>query len=152
MTMTYSGIPASDARGHLGDLCNRVAYGRERIVLTRYGRPLLAFVPLHNIATLKRYGEKFGCSISEDPTSIVDAKDEFAKLCQRVSGDKEIVIITRSGTPRLALVPLESQYALDELEKFIDADQAQETMKIKSPENAVGLKEFLILTRNKEPV
>lgn len=108
MTMTYSGIPASDARGHFGDLCNRVAYGRERIVLTRYGHPLLAFVPLHNIATLQRYGEKFGCSISKEPTSIVDAKDEFAKLCQRVSGNKEIVIITRSGTPRLALVPLES--------------------------------------------
>lgn len=39
------GVPATDAARTLGELLNRVMYGRERIVITRHGRPVAELVP-----------------------------------------------------------------------------------------------------------
>ncbi len=143
MVMTYHGVPASDARGNFGDLCNRVAYGKERIVVTRYGRPLLALVPLHSIASLQRYSERFGFTLSSQRASMVDVKDQFAELCRRVAEGKEIIVVTKSGSPRLALVPLEaSAFTLGELEKFLDADAANAVLQGTRAEDAVGLEEI----------
>lgn len=38
-------IPVTEARAQLSELINRVGFGKERIVLTRHGRPLVALVP-----------------------------------------------------------------------------------------------------------
>ena len=42
--MTEIGV--TEARDQLGEMVNRVAYGDERIVLTRHGRPVAALVPI----------------------------------------------------------------------------------------------------------
>jgi len=39
-------IGVTQARDQLGELVNRAAYGDERIVLTRHGRPVAALVPI----------------------------------------------------------------------------------------------------------
>lgn len=41
------------ARQHFSDLINRVAYGKDRILLTRRSRPLVAVVPIEDIALLE---------------------------------------------------------------------------------------------------
>ena len=38
-------IPVTEARSQFSDLVNRVGFGKERIVLTRHGKPLVALVP-----------------------------------------------------------------------------------------------------------
>lgn len=38
-------IPVTEARAQLSELVNRVGYGKERIILTRHGKPLVALVP-----------------------------------------------------------------------------------------------------------
>lgn len=38
-------IPVTEARAQLSELINRVGYGKERIILTRHGKPLVALVP-----------------------------------------------------------------------------------------------------------
>ena len=38
-------IPVTEARAQLSELINRVGFGKERIVLTRHGKPLVALVP-----------------------------------------------------------------------------------------------------------
>lgn len=38
-------IPVTEARAQFSELVNRVGYGKERIVLTRHGKPLVALVP-----------------------------------------------------------------------------------------------------------
>ncbi len=38
-------IPVTEARAQFSDLVNRVGFGKERIVLTRHGKPLVALVP-----------------------------------------------------------------------------------------------------------
>ncbi|OGL99550.1 hypothetical protein A2501_04275 [Candidatus Uhrbacteria bacterium RIFOXYC12_FULL_57_11] len=46
-------IPTSRARLDFGDLLNRAAYGKERIVLTRRGRALVAVIPLEDLERLR---------------------------------------------------------------------------------------------------
>lgn len=46
-------IPVTQAREELADLLNRVAYGHERIVLTRHSRPVACIVPPDDLAKLE---------------------------------------------------------------------------------------------------
>jgi prevent-host-death family protein len=48
-----SEIPVTQAREELADLLNRVAYGHERIVLTRHSRPVACIVPPEDLAKLE---------------------------------------------------------------------------------------------------
>lgn len=41
-------VPAKEARTHLSELVNRVAYGKERITLTRHGAEVVAMVPVED--------------------------------------------------------------------------------------------------------
>ena len=44
----------SQARGEFADLLNRVVYGNERVVLTRHGTPIVAFIPINSLAMLEK--------------------------------------------------------------------------------------------------
>ncbi len=46
------------ARQHFSDLINRVAYGKDRILLTRRSRPLAAVVPIEDIALLEEMEDR----------------------------------------------------------------------------------------------
>lgn len=46
------------ARQHFSDLINRVAYGKDRVVLTRRNRPLAAVVPFEDIALLEEIEDR----------------------------------------------------------------------------------------------
>jgi prevent-host-death family protein len=48
-----SEIPVTQAREELADLVNRVAYGHERIVLTRHSRPVACLVAPEDLARLE---------------------------------------------------------------------------------------------------
>ncbi len=46
-------ISTTAARDRFADILNRAAYGKERVVLTRRGRPLVAVVPIEDVARLE---------------------------------------------------------------------------------------------------
>ncbi len=46
-------LPASKVRSDFADTLNRVAYGKERIVLNRNGRDLVAIIPVDDLALLE---------------------------------------------------------------------------------------------------
>jgi prevent-host-death family protein len=48
-----SEIPVTQAREDLADLINRVAYGHERIILTRHSKPVACIVPPEDLARLE---------------------------------------------------------------------------------------------------
>jgi prevent-host-death family protein len=48
-----SEIPVTQAREELADLVNRVAYGHERIILTRHAKPVACLVPPEDLARLQ---------------------------------------------------------------------------------------------------
>jgi prevent-host-death family protein len=54
-----------DAREHFSDVINRTAYAKERIILTRRGKNIVAIVPLEDLILLEAF---------EDKLDIQDAK------------------------------------------------------------------------------
>jgi antitoxin Phd len=51
--VTMSKITAVDARQQFADIVNRSAYAKERIVLTRRGKDLVAVVPIEDLELLE---------------------------------------------------------------------------------------------------
>lgn len=47
-------VPTAEARRNLADLLNRVAYGKERVVVTRHGKEMAALVPVEDLDLLNR--------------------------------------------------------------------------------------------------
>ncbi len=50
-------IPTVKARENFSDLVNRSAYGKERVVLTRRGKKIVAVVPIEDLELLERIEE-----------------------------------------------------------------------------------------------
>lgn len=46
----------TEARAQFSDLVNRVGFGKERIILTRHGKPLVALVPAETLEELGSEG------------------------------------------------------------------------------------------------
>jgi prevent-host-death family protein len=46
-------ISIADARDQFADVLNRAAYGKERVVLARRGKPVAAIVPIDDIKALE---------------------------------------------------------------------------------------------------
>ncbi len=51
-------ISAAHARGHLAELINRVAYAKDRVILTRRSKPLAAMVPMEDVALLEEIEDR----------------------------------------------------------------------------------------------
>lgn len=52
--MNPTAVTVADARSDLAALLNRVAYGKERLVITRHGRELAAIVPVEDLKLVGR--------------------------------------------------------------------------------------------------
>ncbi len=76
-------IAASDFRQQLADLGNRVAYGGERITVTRSGKPLFAIVPYEDAELLEALEDKMDLDLAKkafkrnDTVSWAKAKKEL---------------------------------------------------------------------------
>lgn len=46
-------IPVTEARAQFSELVNRVGFGKERVILTRHGKPVVALVPAEALAALE---------------------------------------------------------------------------------------------------
>jgi prevent-host-death family protein len=51
-------VPVTQARDQLAELINRVAYGHERVVLTRHSKPVACIVPPEDLAWLEQRGQE----------------------------------------------------------------------------------------------
>lgn len=51
-------VSTVDARGQLADIINRSAFGKERIVLTRRGKQLVAVVPIEDLQRLDELDDR----------------------------------------------------------------------------------------------
>ncbi|VVC76722.1 hypothetical protein AQUSIP_20470 [Aquicella siphonis] len=60
--------------------------------------------------------------------STIDAKEEFSELINRVSHNKERILLTRRGKEVAAIVPLEDFQYLQESQNKLDLDEAVEAL------------------------
>ena len=76
-------IAASAFRQQLADLGNRVSYGRERITVTRSGKPLFAIVPYEDAELLEAMEDRMDLDLARkalkrnDTVSWTKAKKEL---------------------------------------------------------------------------
>jgi prevent-host-death family protein len=47
-------VSTADARQNLAELINRVAYGKERVILTRHGKEVAALVPVEDLSLIQK--------------------------------------------------------------------------------------------------
>jgi len=82
-------IPTTEARDRFSELLNRAAFGKERVVLTRRGKNIVALVPIEDLATLE---------------ALEDAADA-AEIAARTQGWE------KSGRPVITLDQIASKHA-----------------------------------------
>jgi prevent-host-death family protein len=66
-------ISIAEAKNNFGDLMNRAAYGKERLILTRRGKKLAALVPVEDLEVLEAI---------EDKIDLEEARKALAESAQ----------------------------------------------------------------------
>ncbi|WP_342269925.1 type II toxin-antitoxin system Phd/YefM family antitoxin [Rickettsia endosymbiont of Orchestes rusci] len=69
-----SSITTASAREHFSEIINRTSYGKERIVLSRRGKDLVAVVPLEDLKLIE---------IIEDQLDLKDAEEAIKETKQK---------------------------------------------------------------------
>lgn len=65
-----SEYPASQAREHLSELINKAAYAKERVILTRRGKKIVAIIPIEDLELIEHL---------EDEEDVRDAQEALAE-------------------------------------------------------------------------
>lgn len=59
-------LSTAEAREQFSDVINRAAYGKERIVLTRRGKALVAVVPIEDVELLRELEDYYDAKAADE--------------------------------------------------------------------------------------
>ncbi len=76
-------IAASKVRQDLSDILNRVAYGRQRVVLERRGKEIAAVIPIEDLRLLEAL---------EDRIDLADARAALAEANKKGTKSLEVIM------------------------------------------------------------
>lgn len=65
-TPTDNQLSMAEAREHFAEVVNRAAYGKERLILTRRGRPLAAVVPVEDLELLEELEDERDSALARE--------------------------------------------------------------------------------------
>lgn len=65
-------VSVSEARESFADLVNRVAYRKERILVTRHGKRIAAIIPMEQVEFLERAEDEFDVRMAEEALKELD--------------------------------------------------------------------------------
>jgi len=75
--------------------------------------------------------------------STIDAKEEFSTLLNRVSNNKERIVLTRRGKDIAAIVPLEDLYLLEQSQSKTDLEESVEALQEARRGGIISLSDFI---------
>lgn len=78
--ITGGAISTVAAREHFSDLINRVAYGKDRVVLTRRNRPLAAVVPFEDMALLEEIEDREDLKAAQRRCARSNAREQSLSM------------------------------------------------------------------------
>ena len=78
-------IPTVKARDQLADIINRVAYGKERIALTRRGKAVAAIVPVEDVELLAELENRV--DLEEARAALAEAKEKGTVPWETIKAD-----------------------------------------------------------------
>lgn len=67
-------ITTVEAREHFSEVINRSAYGKERIILTRRGKDLVAVIPLEDLLLLEELEDRL--DLHDAKLALAEAKEK----------------------------------------------------------------------------
>jgi prevent-host-death family protein len=82
---TMPDLPASKARQEFADSINRAAYGKERVVVRRYGKEMAAVVPIDDLRLLEDLEDRI--DLSDARASLAETKKKGAELLDAILKD-----------------------------------------------------------------
>ena len=83
-------IPATDAREQISEVISKVAYGGERVVITRNGKPQVAVVPIGDLDRLTQLDEQRDSRRRRAAQAVADIQAESARVGLDKMSDDEI--------------------------------------------------------------
>jgi prevent-host-death family protein len=79
-------LPASKAREGFADAINRVAFGKERVVLRRRGKEVAAMVPIDDLRLLEELEDRI--DLADARAALAETKNKGAKPLDVILKDK----------------------------------------------------------------
>ena len=83
-------IPASEVRGQISDVISRVAFGGERVVISRNGKAQVAVVPMADLDRLKQLDEQREARRRRAAQAVADIQEASARTGSSKLTDEEI--------------------------------------------------------------
>ncbi len=71
-----SELSATEARDSFADIINRAAYGKERVILTRRGKRLVAVIPVEDLERLQALEDRLEVEAAESAEKRAKAKGQ----------------------------------------------------------------------------
>ena len=78
-------ISTVDARSQLSEIINRAAFGKERLILTRRGKEIVAVVPIEDVKLLEALEDKI--DLEEARLALSESKKKGTVSWQRIKKD-----------------------------------------------------------------
>jgi prevent-host-death family protein len=78
-------VSVSEARETFAELVNRAAYGHERVLVARRGRPVAAIVPIEDVEFLERLEDEFDLEAARQ--ALADPENAVEIPWERVKGE-----------------------------------------------------------------
>jgi prevent-host-death family protein len=72
-------IPASEVRGQISEVISRVAYGGERVVISRNGKAQVAVIPIADLDRLTQLDEQREARRRRAVQAVADIQEESAR-------------------------------------------------------------------------
>jgi prevent-host-death family protein len=71
--MTLKTMEASEVRKNFAEVTHRIAYGNERVIIAKHGKPVVAMVSVPDLELLERLEEEAEARIARDRIADLDA-------------------------------------------------------------------------------
>ncbi len=79
-------MPTVKARDQLAEIINRVAYGKERIALTRRGKAVVAIVRIEDVELLEQMENRL--DLEEARAALAEAKEKGTVPWETIKADR----------------------------------------------------------------
>jgi prevent-host-death family protein len=81
-------VSVSEARETFAELVNRAAYGHERVLVSRRGKPIAAIVPIEDVEYLERIEDEFDLRAIEE--ALADPQNAIPIPWEEVEAELDV--------------------------------------------------------------
>jgi prevent-host-death family protein len=81
-------VSTVDARNQLAELINRAAFGKERLILTRRGKGIVALVPIEDVKLLEALEDRI--DLEEAREALAESKKKGTVSWEKIKKELEL--------------------------------------------------------------